>query len=296
MLPIILFQNWKLYTRQLKSHPLITEHKEAATLINEKLNELAFALYNVDFYMQYCKQPFSVTGFLQHKLKYIQPRFNITCYASENAETKSDTSNAELYETLKRWRNIICKENDLPIYMVANQATLQEIATYLPLTKKDLKRISGFGKAKAEKYGDEILEAVESYCERNNLDTNMAVLPLKAGKEQTTIEKNATAKTDTKTISFNLYKEGKKISEIATERNLAVGTIESHLISFVAKGEIMILELVPADKRKLILDAAAKYGTLSHKTLIENLPSNITYNEIKMVLAAEKYAEFAPGN
>ncbi len=34
-------------------------------------------------------------------------------------------------------------------------------------------QISGFGKAKAEKYGDEILEAVESFCERHGLETNM---------------------------------------------------------------------------------------------------------------------------
>ncbi len=275
-----------IYIRELKSQPLSTEHKEAATPINERLNELALALYNCNFYLQYCKQPFSVTGFLQHKLKYIQPRFNITCYASETAEPQTDFTNAELYDTLKRWRNIICKENDQPIYMVANQATLQEIATYLPLTKKDLMQISGFGKAKAEKYGDEILEAVESYCERNNLETNMAALPSKATKEKAAKEKNAIAKTDTKTISFNLYKEGKTIAEIAAERNLTMGTIEGHLVPFIADGEIEINDLVSAKKQQLILNAAAIHGTLSHKILIENLPADISYGEIRMVLAA----------
>ena len=284
------------YIKELKSHLLSTEHKEAATPINEKLNELALALYNGNFYMQYCKQPFSVTGFLQHKLKYILPRFNITCYASEAAETKSDTSNAELYDTLKRWRNIICKENDQPIYMVANQATLLEIATYLPLTKKDLMQISGFGKVKAEKYGDEILETVEGFCERYHLETNMHELPSKTTKEKTQREKNAITKIDTKTISFNLYKEGKTIPEIATERNLTVGTIETHLIPFIGAGEIEINELVPAKKQQSILDAAAIHGTLSHKTLIENLPADISYGEIKMVLAASKsYKTHASG-
>ena len=33
---------------------------------------------------------------------------------------------------------MICTETGQPIYMVANQASLQEICTYLPLTKKDL--------------------------------------------------------------------------------------------------------------------------------------------------------------
>ena len=274
------------YIKQLKSHPVSTEHKETATPINEKLNELALALYNSNFYMQYCKQPFSVTGFLQHKLKYTIPRFNITCYASETTEPQTNFTNAELYDTLKRWRNIICKENDQPIYMVANQATLQEIATYMPLTKKDLMQISGFGKAKVEKYGDEILDAVESYCERNNLETNMAALPSKTIKEKAAREKNAITKTDTKTISFNLYKEGKTIAEIAIERNLTIGTIEGHLVPFIGNGEIEINDLVPANKQQLILNAVAIHGSLSHKTLIENLPADINYGEIRMVLAA----------
>ena len=272
------------YIRELKSHPVSTEHKEAAAPINEKLHELALALYNSNFYMQYCKQPFSVTGFLQHKLKYVQPKFNLTCYAVETKESATDVSNAELYDTLKRWRNMVCKENDQPIYMVANQTSLQEIATYLPLTKKDLMQISGFGKAKAEKYGDEILEAVESFCERHSLETNMDAKTGNPKKERKA--KSTESKTDTKTVSFQLYKTTKNIATIAKERNLSISTIEGHLAFFVGTGEIGINELVDTKKQKLIQDAAAKHGIASHKTLIDNLPKDISYGELRMVLAA----------
>ena len=272
------------YIRELKAHPINTEHKEAATPVNEKLNELALALYNCNFYMAYCKQPFSVTGFLQHKLKYVQPRFSLTCYAVETKESVTDLSNAELYDTLKRWRNMICKENDQPIYMVANQTSLQEIATYLPVTKKDLMQISGFGKAKAEKYGDEILEAVESFCERHGLETNMNA---KAGNPKRERKpKSAESKTDTKTISFQLYKAGKDIASIAKERNLSTSTIDGHLAYFAGTGDIDINDLVSKEKQKLINDAAAKHGIASHKTLIDNLPKDISYGELRMVLAA----------
>ncbi|MEP7236897.1 MAG: helix-turn-helix domain-containing protein [Ferruginibacter sp.] len=274
------------YIKELKAHPVNTEHKEAATPVNEKLNELALALYNSNFYMQYCKLPFSVTGFLQHKLKYVVPRLNITCYAVETAETKTDLSNAELYDTLKRWRNIICKENDQPIYMVANQASLQEIATYLPLTKKDLMQISGFGKAKAEKYGDEILEAVVSFCERHGLETNMSEKNNNPKKERK--PKTTETKTDTKTVSYNLYKEGKGIADIAKERNLSVSTIEGHLAYFAGTGQIDINDLVNAEKQKLVKDAVKIHGALSHKTLIDNLPKDISYGELRMVLATQK--------
>jgi len=277
------------YIRELKSHPVSTEHKEAASAINEKLNELALALFNSNFFIQYCKQPFSVTGFLQHKLKYVQPRFNLTCYAVETKETITDLSNAELFDTLKRWRNMVCKENDQPIYMVASQTSLQEICIYLPRTKKDLMQMSGFGKAKAEKYGDEILEAVDSYCERHCLETNMDAKTGNPKKERK--PKSTEPKTDTKRASFEIYKSGKDIASIAKERNLSVSTIDGHLAHFVGTGEIDINELVTKEKQKLINDAAAKYGIASHKTLIDNLPKDISYGELRMVLAAGNVKE-----
>ena len=277
---------FETYIRELKAHPVNTEHKEAATPVNEKLNELALALYNCNFYLQYCKQPFSVTGFLQHKLKYVLPRFSLTSYAVETKETITDLSNAELYDTLKHWRNMVCKENNQPIYMVANQASLQEICTYLPRSKKDLMQMSGFGKAKAEKYGDEILEVVDSFCERQGLETNMDAKNDNPKRERK--PRSAESKTDTKTVSFELYKAGKDISSIAKERNLTISTIEGHLAYFVGSGEIDINALVTEVKQKLVKEAVGKHGSLSHKTLIDNLPKDISYGELRMVLASLK--------
>ena len=274
------------YMKELKSHPLNTEHKETSTPVNEKLNEFALVLYKSNFYIQYCKQPFSVTGFLQHKLKYVQPRFNVSCYAGETAAANSDLSNAELFETLKHWRNLICSETGQPIYMVANQASLQEICTYLPLTKKDLVQISGFGKAKAEKYGDEILEAVEGFCDRYNLKTNMIAKLANPKRERK--QKSDELKPDTKTVSFNLYKKGKDIAAIAKERNLSISTIEGHMAYFIGNGEIDINELVSKEKQEMVKDAVAIHGSLGHKTLIENLPGGFGYGELRMVLAANK--------
>lgn len=275
------------YLYELKSHPLNTEHKEAAKPVDEKLNELAIAIYHGIYNMQYCKQAFSVTGFLQYKLKFTLPKFNLSCYASEASETiNSNEANAELYETLNRWRNMVCAESGQPIYMVANKATLKEISFYLPLNKKDLLQIKGFGKAKVEKYGDEILEAVESYCNRYGLETNMAPKTITIKKERK--HKNSEIKTDTKTVTFNLYKEGKDITTIAKERKLTTNTIEGHLAWLIANEEIDINELVSSKKQKLVLEAAAVYGTESHKTLIDMLHGEVSYGELKMVLAANK--------
>ena len=274
------------FIKQLNTHPLSTEHKDAATPINEKLMDISLALYNCGYFINYCKQPFSVTGFLQHKLKYIQQNFKITCYAVGSMEKKYNMSNSELYDNLKRWRNMVCSESGQPIYMVANQASLQEISTYLPRTKKNLMLISGFGKVKVEKYGDEILEAVESFCERYNLKTKIKE-KLEAPKKEKKI-KIIELKINSKAVSFALYKEGKNIATIAKERNFAATTIEGHLAHFVGTGEININDLVSKQKQKDIINAVDKHGPLSHKTLIDNLPKDIGYGELRMVLATIK--------
>ncbi len=277
------------YINSIHNHPIITEHKEVATVINEYLSQLLLSVHLTNYFLQYCKQPFSVTSFLEHKLKYAQPRFNITIYGTGKAQSSSDIPNTELYEELKHWRNDICERSNLPIYIVANQATLKEVATYLPLTKKDLLLLSGFGKAKVDKYGDEILAIVENYCRNNNLQTNISAKAANPKRERK--EKFNEVKTDTKTLSFQLFKEGKPVSEIAKERNLSISTIEGHLAWYVGSGEIDINKLVSLEKQLLIKAAVKTHGYQSHKILKDNLPDNISYGEIRLVLASTKSQE-----
>jgi len=270
----------------IQNHPLITEHREAATIINEYLNQLLLALHLQNYYLQYCKGLFSVTTFLQHKIKYELPRLKVSVYASGKKQSVSDLSNAELYDTLKRWRDGVVGETGLPIFMVANQNALKEIATFLPFTKKDLIKLSGFGKAKAEKYGDEILDAVQDYCSRNNLESNMSSKEASPKRERK--EKSLEEKTPTNILSFNLYKEGKSIAEIAEERKMAIATIEGHLASFIASKQINIDDFVSKENQSLIKEAIQIHGISGTKNLKENLPENISYGEIRMVIASEK--------
>lgn len=274
------------FQKNIQNHPLVTEHKEVATVINEHLSQLMLAIFTTNYFMQYCTQEFSVSTFLKHRLQFSQPRFNITAYASGKNQSSIDVTNVQLYDTLKRWRDSIAVENNLPIYMVANQASLKEIATYLPKTKNDLMNLAGFGKAKAHKYGDDILEMVESYCITLGLESNMSekrVAPEKRRKEKSYVET-----TPTNTISYNFFKEGKSIAEIAKERNMTIGTIDGHLSPFIANGKIKINEIVSPEKQLLINEAVKIHGSESLKVIKENLSEDISYGEIRMVLAAAK--------
>jgi ATP-dependent DNA helicase RecQ len=61
----------------------------------------------------------------------------------------------------------------MPAYIIFSDATLAELASYLPITPTDLAKISGFGAVKLAKYGEQFLEAVQNYCIRQQLATRI---------------------------------------------------------------------------------------------------------------------------
>ena len=63
-----------------------------------------------------------------------------------------------LFERLREWRRERAGEESVPAYVVFTDATLQLIAEHRPRTEQDLLRISGIGRSKLDKYGDEVLE------------------------------------------------------------------------------------------------------------------------------------------
>jgi hypothetical protein len=280
---------FKNYLKEFEQLPFVTEHKESSAIINEVLSGAFLSIYTAHYYLGFCAQPFSVTGFLQYKLKFGLPTNRMSVYASGKKQSISETANQELFDTLKRWRDMVCEETNQPIYMIANKETLTEIATYLPLTRKDLLLIPGFGKAKVDKYGDDIIDAVQEYCDRLQLETNMAakaVTPHRELKAKSKVPAN-TEKKDTKELSLELYKAGKTITEIALERNLATGTVENHLSYFVGSGVLAISDFVSPDVQILIMSAINAHGSISSRTLKDNLPESVSFGDIKMVLATQ---------
>ncbi len=83
-----------------------------------------------------------------------------------------DDNSMPLFNTLRQWRSEKSRKDGVPPYIVLNNKQLAEICQRRPQSKYDLMKVDGVGKAKAEKYGDEILkitshpEMVEEVDER----------------------------------------------------------------------------------------------------------------------------------
>ncbi len=78
-----------------------------------------------------------------------------------------------LFNRLRTTRSALAREENVPAYLIFSDATLLELASYLPLTIEDLSKISGFGEIKLAKYGRKFLEVITDYCEKYKLSTRI---------------------------------------------------------------------------------------------------------------------------
>jgi ATP-dependent DNA helicase RecQ len=191
----------------------------------------------------------------------------------------------ELFDSLKQLRNKIAHEENMPAYIIFSDSTLMDLATYLPLSFDDLSKVSGFGAFKIEKYGKQFLEPIQDYCNQHQIESRIYLKqPKRERKQKPPIVKERPS--ETKRLSLEMFNNGMTFSEIAEARNLSQSTVETHLSSYVISGELEIDNIVAKAKQKRIRTAVSSYGSSSLKVLKENLPPEISYGEIKMVLAS----------
>ena len=92
-------------------------------------------------------------------------------------------------------------------------------------------------------------------------------------------------KIDTRKATFDLYKQGKTIKEIAEERNLKANTIFGHLAFYALRGDIPIDTILPIQHREKIERIIKNVGIESGMKPIKNLcPPEVTYAEISLTM------------
>lgn len=106
-------------------------------------------------------------------------------------------------------------------------------------------------------------------------------------RKQSVVEPKA-PKEPSPTISLRMYKQGMTCEQIARERNLTLETVMRHFTTFVIQGEIPLEDFVSPDTAQAIRLARAHANPQSSLTSIkEQLPDDITYTDIRMVLTVD---------
>jgi ATP-dependent DNA helicase RecQ len=186
------------------------------------------------------------------------------------AQSPMAAANEDLREYLREWRRKTAKEQGMPAYVVLHDSSLDEICRLQPTSIQQLLNITGIGERKAELYGQAILSALRQYRE---------------GARAASLEKKTAPALET----LQLLAEGKSLEEIAQIRGRQLSTVVNAVAGLVEKGDV---EFRPEwiDRNKLaVIEAACTKLDLENlqrlKPLKEALPPEITYDEIRLVIA-----------
>ena len=266
----------------IQQSPAITDSRQDAKEYNEGLKEIFSDLALVKYTMGGIPECFNTEAWHRRKKNFVVLSFTINAYAGSSKQGTTSPHPA-LFMQLKELRDAICYKKDLPVYMVAGSSTLDELSRYLPQTLDELRKISGFGDAKVQNYGQEFLDIIVKYSSKNNLVSLMRERPAKRERKPRT--GLAKKKGDTQSESFRLYKDGLSIPDIAKTRNLTVGTIETHLSGFVRCGDIRVEELVEPKNLALIRSALEGFNGGSITPVKEKLGNGVSFGEIRLVMA-----------
>ncbi len=254
-----------------------TDNKAIRKSFNDAADKLRKEINTKKVCLELCKKGFNIKTYLETKSKAAIEIPETGHKSQPTASTSSFTMHPEFYTKLKKWRDEKSHILNVEIARILPQKTLHEIVQTLPASRAGLKAVKGMGGARLQQFGKEIIELVIAYRKQKGMD-----LPIGAEKEA---EKAAM---DTKQISYELFKTGKSIPEIASERNFAASTIEGHLAHYVGLGELEISKFVEPAKVKVIAAYVEKNRTTQINEIRSAIGENYSYSEIRFVI---KYLE-----
>ncbi len=268
---------------ELEKIPVLTDNKSIKKLVTDNLALLTKELFVKKICFTMAKDKFSSQQYLRLKAN-ADLDFEKQKKKRKKTERKSlptiDTLTSpypELYERIKLWRDETAADLEVTPYVVITLRAIIELTNYLPTDSLALIKIKGIGKTKVQKHGAAIIEIIEDFCREKNITANLPFPEIPKKKKSATT-------TDTKEHTFQLFKEGKTIDEIAAKRDLKRSTIETHLGHFILKGELDISQIMDMEKVKEIESYFLETKSESFKESFEHFGGRFSYGQLRLVV------------
>jgi ATP-dependent DNA helicase RecQ len=189
--------------------------------------------------------------------------------SARSAPPALSSVDAELKEYLREWRRNTAKGKGIAAFVVMHDSSLEDLCLVEPSTLSELRRVSGFGDKKVELYGEQILDAIRCFREGDRARNDWKAQASRPAEE-----------------TLRLLEEGRTFEEIAHLRGRQVRTVVAMVADMVERGDAEFQSewLVP-NRYTQIAAACQQLGLDRLKPLKEALPSEVTYEEIKLVVA-----------
>ena len=261
--------------------PIETDNKAVKKLLSDALNNLL----NDEAIKQACLVS-TQKGFVVSELLSVRAK---AAAGSEDKKVKSTSKETsakgkekKLYQMLKAWRDEVAEAENVEVYDVIQLRTMREIAEIIPTNKKELLKVHGLGRVRLGRYGDQILKVIETYLDESNIEKTLDYTNLEDPEPKV-------KKVASHLISYEMFKSGKTIQEIATERAFALTTIEGHLSHYVGTGELEPEALVASEKIAVISEYFIETQDPKFLPAREVLGEEYSYGELRIVMSYLKF-------
>jgi ATP-dependent DNA helicase RecQ len=160
----------------------------------------------------------------------------------------------------------------MPAFIIMHDTSLDALCEIQPQSLSELRRVPGFGERKIEMYGQSILDALDRFRQGERASVQPgAVITTPLNPEEETAR---------------LLAEGRTFVEIANIRGRLISTVVETVAGLVEKGSVEYRSSwVRAERQEQIEAACARLGMERLKTVKDSLPPEITYDDIRLVIA-----------
>ncbi len=203
-----------------------------------------------------------------HALKNRESIALIKAQKSRKEKTKTSFSDDDLFSRLREKRTELARERGVPPYVIFSDKTLREMAEKCPKNPTEFRRISGVGSKKAQEFGEIFL----------------ALLGKSAPSAPAKIQINPPRERSFEILK--LFRNGKKIPEIAKECGIQPSTVLSHVERLIFARESF--EISDFLSPKSFAEISALFGenpTQNLSAIREKSGGKFSYDEIRMARA-----------
>ncbi|MEX0967438.1 MAG: DNA helicase RecQ [Bacteroidia bacterium] len=277
-----------LFLRGSGSQKIWERHKKLQTfgvgkdIADKDWKRYFHELVSLGYLQQHQQDTYNIIKLTERSWEVLKGRKKVKLTQSETmaeAVSAQEQYDEELFRQLRDLRKELAAEAGVPAYVVLNDSTLAEMATYYPQETQQLEAITGFSVNKVNKYGAAFLKVMRAYCAEKNIQPRERRLKVKVRRKR----QAASNGESTAAISYRLFTAGKSIAQIAAERELRDTTIFGHLAQAVEEGLLDVDALVPKEKIDIIEKALLEHGQERMAPVKEALGDDFSYGEIRAV-------------
>jgi ATP-dependent DNA helicase RecQ len=135
----------------------------------------------------------------------------------------SNPDDDRLWQALRALRRNLAEQQNVPAYVIFQDAVLMEMVQARPGNRTELKRLAGIGERKLQLYGDEFLAVILEHGSRDG---------------------SASTASTTADESLALFRLGMNAEQIAYQRGLTITTVYGHLARAIETGAVELGEVV----------------------------------------------------